>query len=289
LPDNENAVAFTYGPIVLSAGLGTQQMVSTSHLASAKATIPAGVTIKETIAVDGATPLEDFVADIHENLVQTPGELEFTLRNTDEDDLQFTPQYLRYEDRYGIYFRLTGEQGATRATGGMPGEIWSDCSAGASGGGSAANGGMPNAGGTAGAQGGATATGGVGGVVANGGMGGATGGTAGTSSGGLSIGTAGNGGAPAGGTAMGSGALAGSGARSGGASPGGSPSTVAGAASQSDAPSGASGCGCKIAEKRGDSAALAGVALLVLQSWRRRREPRGQDQVPRRRPSRTAR
>ena len=31
LPDNANAVAFTYGPIVLSAGLGTAQMITETH------------------------------------------------------------------------------------------------------------------------------------------------------------------------------------------------------------------------------------------------------------------
>ncbi len=278
LPDNENAVAFTYGPIVLSAGLGTQQMVSTSHLASAKATVPAGVTIKDSIAVDGSTTIEDFVADIEKNLVQTQGELEFALRNTDGDALKFTPQYLRYEDRYGIYFRLTGEQGTTRAAGGMPGEIWSDCTAGAAGAGGAggaANGGMPNAGGSAGAQGGAIATGGVGGLVASGGVGGAAGNSAGASSGGISVGAAGKGGGPTGGATTGGGAVAGSAARGGGADPGGSPSTVAGAASQSDASSADSGCGCRVAGQRNSSAALAGVALLlILQLRRRRREPR---------------
>jgi DUF1680 family protein len=37
LPDNENAVAFRYGPVVLSAGMGTENMVSEPQWASEKA------------------------------------------------------------------------------------------------------------------------------------------------------------------------------------------------------------------------------------------------------------
>ena len=107
LPDNPDAVAFTYGPIVLSAGLGTEQMVRVGHLASAKASIPAGVEIKDYITINGGT-VDNWINNIKNNLVKTEGKIEFTLRNTDEDNnLKFTPQYLRYTDRYGIYFYLS--------------------------------------------------------------------------------------------------------------------------------------------------------------------------------------
>ncbi|WP_437619845.1 beta-L-arabinofuranosidase domain-containing protein [Sorangium sp. So ce1151] len=112
LPDNPNAVAFVYGPVVLSAGLGTQNMLSEPQWASAKATIPPGVTIKDTIGIKNGITINEWIADIKNNLVQTPGTAEFTLRNTDSDStLKFTPHYQRYEDRYGIYFRLTGTAG----------------------------------------------------------------------------------------------------------------------------------------------------------------------------------
>ncbi|WP_438000570.1 beta-L-arabinofuranosidase domain-containing protein [Sorangium sp. So ce185] len=112
LPDNPNAVAFVYGPVVLSAGLGTERMLSEPQWASAKATIPPGVVIKDTIGINNGITINEWIADIENNLVQTPGTVEFTLRNTDSNNtLKFTPHYQRYEDRYGIYFRLTGTAG----------------------------------------------------------------------------------------------------------------------------------------------------------------------------------
>lgn len=106
LPDNPDAVAFTYGPVALSAALGRERMVSTGHMASIKATIPGNLTYKEYIIIQNGT-IEEWINNIESNLVKEPGELKFTLRNTDEDDnLTFTPYYLEHQNRYGIYFRL---------------------------------------------------------------------------------------------------------------------------------------------------------------------------------------
>ena len=96
LADNPNVVAFVYGPVVLSAGLGTQQMVTDEK----HATIPFGVTIKDYIRINDSTTINEWIANINSNLVQTAGTFEFTLRNTDEDNnLKFTPFYQRYADR----------------------------------------------------------------------------------------------------------------------------------------------------------------------------------------------
>ncbi len=112
LPDAPDVVAFSYGPIVLSAALGTAQMVTEGHLAVVKASLPAGVNIKDTIVLNAGTTIEGFIAHIQHNLVQTEGQTEFTLRNTDSDTtLEFTPYYQQHEQRYGIYFRLEGEAG----------------------------------------------------------------------------------------------------------------------------------------------------------------------------------
>jgi DUF1680 family protein len=108
LPDNQNAVAFTYGPIVLSAGFGTQNMVLEGHKASGKPTM---IDVDDTIGIGSGT-INEWIGNIQDNLVQTPGTLEFKLNNTDADDrLTFTPHYLRYQDRYGIYFVLEGAGG----------------------------------------------------------------------------------------------------------------------------------------------------------------------------------
>ena len=111
LPDNQNAAAFTYGPIVLSAGLGTASMTTTGHAWTIAATKPSG--IQDTIAINSGTSINSWIANIKTNLVQTPGKLEFNLKNTDSDNkLTFIPHYSRYQDRYGIYFKLSGSAGA---------------------------------------------------------------------------------------------------------------------------------------------------------------------------------
>lgn len=112
LSDNEDAVAFTYGPVVLSAGLGTEDMTTASHgIQVLKAT--KNVSIKDYILLKTDT-IEEWIDDLKNNIVKTDGEVEFTLRNTDEDDnLVFTPHYKRYEDRYGIYFYLVEKDSET--------------------------------------------------------------------------------------------------------------------------------------------------------------------------------
>ena len=116
LQDNANAVAFTYGPLVLSAGLGTASMTTTSHgVQVLKATKPTG--LQETIAINSGTTINAWLSAIQSNLVQSPGKLEFTLKNTDSDaKLVFVPHYARYQDRYGIYWKLSGTAGGTATT-----------------------------------------------------------------------------------------------------------------------------------------------------------------------------
>ncbi|KNY29223.1 beta-L-arabinofuranosidase domain-containing protein [Pseudobacteroides cellulosolvens] len=104
LTDKLDCVAFTYGPYVLSAGLGTTSMTTAPHgVQVLKAT--KNVTIKDYILITDS--VNTWIGNIKNNMVKTPGRVEFTLRNTDEDNnLKFTPHYQRYKDRYGIYFTL---------------------------------------------------------------------------------------------------------------------------------------------------------------------------------------
>jgi MYXO-CTERM domain-containing protein len=112
LPDNQNAVAFTYGPLTLSAGLGTASMTTTGHAWTVAATKPSG--LQETITINSSTTINSWLAKIKENLVQTAGKLEFTLKNTDSDSkLVFVPHFSRYLDRYGIYWKLAGTTGSS--------------------------------------------------------------------------------------------------------------------------------------------------------------------------------
>ncbi len=106
LPDNETVVAFQYGPWVLSANLGMNNM--TTGTTGVNVTIPiADASISDVIRIESGS-IADFLANINANLVQTPGKLEFTLTGTDRN-LVYTPHYAVYAHRYGIYFQLADE------------------------------------------------------------------------------------------------------------------------------------------------------------------------------------
>lgn len=107
LPDNKNVVAFTYGPLVLSAGLGRENIGLTAPHGIQVLRSTRNVPIKDYILVNDENGVESWLNDVEKNIVKTEGKLEFRLRNTDEDDnLVFTPYYLEHEQRYGIYFQL---------------------------------------------------------------------------------------------------------------------------------------------------------------------------------------
>ena len=120
LPDNEAEYAFKYGPIVLSAKLGTSNM--TTSTTGVNVTIPSAKLIEdkyitdksETISVIYGTVAE-FMANINDNLVKTEGKLEWTLENTDAN-LTFVPHYSQHTERYGIYFNYVSNTGAINAS-----------------------------------------------------------------------------------------------------------------------------------------------------------------------------
>jgi DUF1680 family protein len=263
LPDNKNAVAFTYGPVVLSAGLGTQSMVSTGYLASKQATLPSGVTLRDSIKIDSSMTVEDWLKNIKTNLVQTEGKLEFKLKHTDADSiLTFTPQYQRYADRYGIYFKLQGTQGTASAAGGTSSAGVTPCSAsgGASSAGGASSTGGTNAGGGAGNNGGSNSGG-----AANS-NGGAPTSTAGASGGGN--------GSVAGSTALANG---GSSATGTGGALGSGTSSTAGATATTDEDSDAKGCTCTLPRTSSSSPATALLLSLGVLYSRRGRRPSRRD------------
>ncbi|GGN97002.1 beta-L-arabinofuranosidase domain-containing protein [Saccharibacillus kuerlensis] len=104
LPDAPHAVAFKYGPVVLSAGLGQEDM--TESATGVAVSVPTrSMLIKDFITVSGSPGqwLESFASRWEKR-----GEaLEFVLKGTDEDErLVFTPHYKRHGERYGIYWRI---------------------------------------------------------------------------------------------------------------------------------------------------------------------------------------
>ncbi len=277
LQDNQNAVAFSYGPLVLSAGLGTESMTTSSHgVQVLKANKPAG--LQDTIKINSGT-INDWLADLQSNLVKAPGKLEFSLKNTDSDaKLVFVPHYSRYKDRYGIYWILSGTAGGSAT----PKVVCPAVEVGGTGG-SDAGAGDSGAGGATGGAGGSGVGGSTGGVL---GSGGRTGGDAGAGgaagSGGALAGTGGSRAGGAGGaqgsggqTASSAGGSQASGGRaSGGAAPSGGSSQAGGAAggSAGSAEGENAGCSCNLGGSASANRWTIGLLVgLGLVGWRRRR------------------
>ncbi len=105
LPDNPNVVAFTYGHLVLSAGLGRSEMVSS--VTGVNVTVPTKeIPIKDTLEILTGT-IEEWKQNPEKALIRQGNTLNFKLSGTDEDkNLVFSPHYARYEERYGIYWEL---------------------------------------------------------------------------------------------------------------------------------------------------------------------------------------
>ena len=103
LPDNENAVAFKYGPWVLSANMGTNEMNTTTT--GVNVTIPLwdGAS-NDTLIIEKGT-IKNWLKNINENLVKEGNSLDFTLKGTNQK-LVFSPHYKQHTSRYGIYFHL---------------------------------------------------------------------------------------------------------------------------------------------------------------------------------------
>lgn len=107
LPDNESVMGFKYGPIVLSAGLGTENMTSTTT--GVAVTIPATKVVdSESITMPEGVSLKDFVQNIADYMKCDGNTLNFTLEGC---DYVFGPHYEKYNERYGIYWEfLTPEE-----------------------------------------------------------------------------------------------------------------------------------------------------------------------------------
>ena len=116
LPDGENTYGFKYGPVVLSALLGTEDMFTTTT--GVNVTIPGekyfsaellpSESEKITI-LSGST--EEFMQNIADNLVRDKNaeKLTFTLKNTDAN-LTYVTHYKQHSERYGIYFKFSDDQ-----------------------------------------------------------------------------------------------------------------------------------------------------------------------------------
>ena len=103
LPDNANSYGFKYGPVVLSAELGTSNMKQSTT--GMNVAIPAeAVAPNQKINLkESSGSLTSFMFHINDYMKKDANSLKFTLTGTDAN-LTFTPHYLQYKQRYGIYW-----------------------------------------------------------------------------------------------------------------------------------------------------------------------------------------
>ncbi len=111
LPDGRNTYAFQYGPVVLSALLGTKDMIDATT--GVNVTIPSNRVIEESYIPSGEERIvvqegsvEEYMQNIGEHLVRQGEELRFVLTGTDAV-LTYVPHYSQHKERYGIYFTFT--------------------------------------------------------------------------------------------------------------------------------------------------------------------------------------
>lgn len=103
LPDNKNAVAFKYGPYVLSADMGVNKMET--GVTGVNVTIPIeDETISDVLVIENDT-VKNWLENINENLAKDENTMDFTLKGTNQK-LTFSPHYKQHTNRYGIYFHL---------------------------------------------------------------------------------------------------------------------------------------------------------------------------------------
>lgn len=114
--DNKDFVAFRYGPVALSAALGTN---------SIEASNPNGILVRvgtkdstcQTVITVQDMSVEEWMDNVKENLVRIEdsedGKVQFKLQNTDSPDLTYTPHFMRYKERYGLY--MTFEEPGSEA------------------------------------------------------------------------------------------------------------------------------------------------------------------------------
>ncbi len=103
LPDNENTVAFKYGPWVLSANMGNNEMNTTTT--GVDVTIPLlHASLSDVLVIKDGT-IKNWLKNVNENFEKEIGALNFTIKGTNQN-LVFSPHYKQHENRYGIYFTL---------------------------------------------------------------------------------------------------------------------------------------------------------------------------------------
>ena len=107
--DNAYFAAFKYGPVVLAAELGSNNIEASEGNGILVRVGTKDAEAKDTITIQNMT-VDEWKANITENLVRIEdsedGKVQFQLKNTDSDELIFSPYYEQHTQRYGIYMYL---------------------------------------------------------------------------------------------------------------------------------------------------------------------------------------
>lgn len=119
LPDKNDAWAFKYGPVILSAILGDEDKKTSIN--GVNVDIPTNIIIDkkfvpsmtDVVTVKGISAAE-FIENINDYLVRDDaqnekGIVQFKLNQTDSN-LLYIPHYLQCQQRYGLYFRFLDEK-----------------------------------------------------------------------------------------------------------------------------------------------------------------------------------
>lgn len=105
LPDHPSVFAFKYGPLVLSANLGFENEISTTT--GVDVTIPKNKIVKsENLVIDSAIgSVSEYMehVDFYFERQKNAEILTFVMKGTDQE-LIFSPHYLKTNERYGIYW-----------------------------------------------------------------------------------------------------------------------------------------------------------------------------------------
>lgn len=106
LPDNPHALAFSYGPYVLSGALGEEKKETV--YTGVDVLVPKKDSVIEDYIVLKNISLKEFKENIGQYFKKEKGRMAFTLEE-EKRTLTFLPHYSRYKERYGIYWIVCEE------------------------------------------------------------------------------------------------------------------------------------------------------------------------------------
>lgn len=110
LPDGKAAAAFSYGPFVLSADLGKEDLGTT--VTGVDVTVPVkNILVPEYLLLEKEEG-EDGLDRIKKRFRKQQDELKFFLKSADGTEFCFAPHFLKNQVRYGIYFYIFEEGSA---------------------------------------------------------------------------------------------------------------------------------------------------------------------------------